>query len=177
MRKTVRQISALVAAERVGTPGFKPLAALIALGIDKSLRFMASVTIGATAYEVAADNGKIKVFSDVDAFVKTFAKFSEDGNGNYDVTVQTGELLASRVPADFSAAAEAAVTRLTKVKNQQIAKSAALAGDIVLMAGWDVGNAAQRARLTEVTEQKAAVDGDIVALTAEIAAQTLLITP
>lgn len=170
MRKTSRQLAAIIAAALVADSGTAVDYNLTAVGADKGLRFMASVRIGATVYEFAADNGKIQTFSDVDAFVKKIAKFHEDGEGVYTVTVDTGALLASSVPANLVAAKAAKIVSLNKTKTAQNGVVADIDAQLALMVGWDSGNAAQRAKLAEVQAQKVAVVGDIAAIDAELLA-------
>lgn len=170
MRKTSRQLAALHAAEKIITPGSEPSLSLVSVGTDKGLKFIANVTIGANTYAFASDAGKVQTFSDVDAFVKKVSKFAESGDGAYTVTVDTGALLASTVPVNLVAAKAAKILSLGKIKTNQQAVLVGIDEQIAMMPGWDVGNAAQRAKLTETQAQREAVVGDIAELTAEIAA-------
>lgn len=170
MRKTSRQLAGLITAALVVDPAVAVTFGLLAVGTDKTLKFVGSVDVGGVVYELAADNGKIQKFSDVDGFVKRVAKFAEDGEGKYQVSIDTGALLASSVPANLIAAKAAKIASLTKTKTAQNVVVAALDAEIALMPGWDVGNAAQRAKLAEVQDQKAAVVGDIAAIDAELVA-------
>lgn len=170
MRKTSRQLAALISAAVAINPAVAIDFKLLTTGTDKSLKFVGSVVLDGTTYELAADNGKVQTFLDVDGFVKKVAKFNEDGEGVYTVTIDTGSLLASSVPSNLVAAKAAKVASLTKTKAAQNAVVVALDAQIALMPGWDVGNAAQRAKLAEVQAQKVAVVGDIAAIDAEILA-------
>ncbi len=168
-RKTSRQLGALLAAEKLTNPAAVAVLHMATVGTDKGLKFEATVGIGATTYDLASDSGKVARFSDVDGFIKRVAKFAEDGNGVYQVTVNTGALLASSVPANIVTANAAKAVSLGKVKTNQESVLADLDGQILLMAGWDTGNAAQRAKLTETQTQRAVVAGDIAEIVAEIA--------
>lgn len=168
MRKTLRELARLVAVEKQTTPGFVPVIKLTAIGTDKALRLVGTVTIGADAFECAADNGKIKVFGDVDGFLKYVAKAAEKGDGVYNVEVDTGALLASSVPSNMESWAQAQITRLGKVKTAQNAVIADLDNQLTFMVGWESGNMAQQEKKAEVQAQKAAVVTDIAAIDAEL---------
>lgn len=175
-RASIRVLAARAAAHIAANPGFVPTLYCTAIGVDKSLRLLASVKVdGGSEVDICGDNGKIKTFSDMDGVVKAMSKIRESSNGVYAITVDTGVLFASSAPANVTAYYEAQIVRLGKVKVHQQAVSAEIAAQLVLIAGWDVGNAAQQARFAEVTAQKAAVDADITALTDEIARLTALV--
>ena len=167
-RKPSREISRLVAAEKLATPGFVPTLLLVAGGTDKSLKFTGRITVAGVAYEVAADNGKLKTFGDVDGFLKTAAKVAEKGDGVYTVTVDTGALLASSVPSDIKTNAAAQVVSLGKTKATQNAVIAAIDVQLGFMTGWENGNAAQQAKKCESPAQRPAVVPDIAATDAEV---------
>ncbi|MGV0950467.1 MAG: hypothetical protein ACOYB3_07305 [Azonexus sp.] len=168
MRKTSREISRLVGLEKVATPGFVPTLKLLAVGADKMLKMVGSVVIGADTFELASDSGKIKTFSTVDDFLRYVAKAAEKGDGVYNVEVNTGALLASSVPSNISTWAASKIVSLGKTKANQIAAGVALDGQIASMAGWNLGNAAQQAKLAETQAQKAAVLVDIAAIDTEV---------
>jgi len=169
MRCTLRELSRLYAGERETNPGAVATIRLVAVNNDKKLRFVAYMTIGDGEYEVAADNGKIKVFGNVDDFLKVAAKAAESGDGVYSVEIDTGAILASTVPSNMKTWAEAQVARLNKAKDGQAKVIAAVDLQLSMMGGWEFGNAAQRAKKTELTEQRAAVVADVAAVDAEIA--------
>lgn len=168
-RKTLRELSRLFGIEKGNTPGAVAVLKLNAVGTDKALRFMGTVKIGATTYEVAGDSGKLKTFSDVDSFLKYAAKAAEKGNGVYTVEVDTGALLASSVPADMQSWAEAQIVRLNKAKVSQQALIVSIDDQLGLMVGWENGNAAQAAKKAETQAQRACVVTDIAAIDTEIA--------
>lgn len=168
MRKTSREIARLMAAEKQITPGAVATLKLVALGTDKALKFGATMKVGASTYEVAGDNGKVKTFSDVDGFLKFAAKAAEVGNGVYTVEVDTGALLASTVPSDIKAWAQSQVIRLGKVKIAQNAVIAGIDEELTLMVGWEAGNAAQQAKKAETQNQRACVVADVSAIDAEV---------
>ena len=168
-RKTLRELSRLFAVEKVSNPAAIATLSLVAIGTDKALRFSGRMTIGATQYELASDAGKLKVFADVDSFLKFVAKAAEKGNGIYSVDVDTGSLLASSVPADLQSWADAQIVRLNKAKTNQQYIVAQIDGQLGLMVGWENGNAAQQAKKLEVQAQRACVVTDIAAIDTEVA--------
>lgn len=174
MRKTTRELARLFSAEKQINPALVAGLSLVATGVDKSLRFVALMTIGATSYEVAGDNGKLKAFSDVDGFLKFAAKSAEKGDGVYNVSVDTGALLASKVPNDMKVWAGNQVISLGKVKNKQNAVISDIDSQLALMGGWETGNAAQQAKKIEVTAQRVAVVTDVEAIDTEIARLTVI---
>lgn len=168
-RKTLREISRLFTAEKVTTPGAVGVLKMVAIGSDKALRFMATIGIGASVYEVASDSGKLKTFTDVDGFLKFAAKAAEKGNGVYTVEVDTGSLLASSVPNDMQSWANAQIIKLNKAKTNQQAVIAYVDEQLGLMVGWEAGNAAQQAKKLETQAQRACVVTDIAAIDTEVA--------
>lgn len=175
MRKTSREIARLFAAEKLIDPAAVAVCELFAVAGDKNLRFTAHVDLGSQGgCQPASDNGKIKVFSDVDSFVKFIAKAAESSNGDYTVRVNTGNLLASKVPADLKAWAGSQIVSLNKSKVSQAATVASIDEQLVLMAGWENGNQAQRDKKNEAIDQREAVVTDIAAIDAEITRLTPL---
>lgn len=168
-RKSLRELSRLFAAEKVGNPSAVATLRLSAVGKDRGLRFVAFVTIAGTEYECAADNGKLKTFSDIDGFLKYAAKAAEVGTGVYSVSVETGALIASTVPNDMQSWAEGQIIRLNKVKVAQNAVIAEIDSQLALMVGWENGNAAQQAKKAETTAQRACVVTDVAAIDTEVA--------
>lgn len=168
-RKTLREISRLFTAEKLTTPGIVGVLKMVAIGNDKALRFVATIGIGASVYEVASDSGKLKTFTDVDGFLKFAAKAAEKGNGVYTVEVDTGSLLASNVPNDLQTWAESQIIRLNKSKVTQQAVIANIDDQLGLMVGWESGNAAQQAKKLETQAQRACVVTDIAAIDTEVA--------
>lgn len=175
MRQTMREIGRRVSVKRETVPGFVPVIKATAVGNDKGLRLVGSVTIDADTFECASDNGKIRTFSDVDGFLKFVAKCAEKGDGVYSVEVDTGQLLASSVPANIPEWAQSQITRLGKVKTAQNAVIAGLDSQLALMTGWESGNLAQQAKKAEVQAQRAAVVTDIAAIDAEVLRLTALV--
>lgn len=173
-RKTSREISRLFALEKVGNPAAVAVLKANAVPGDKGLRFYATVGIGASVYEVASDAGKLKVFSDVDSFLKFAAKAAEKGDGVYTVEVNTAELLASSVPNDLKVWAESQIVRLNKAKLSQQAVIAGIDEQIGLMVGWENGNAAQQAKKLEAQDQRACVVTDVAAIDAEVVRLTAI---
>lgn len=159
-RKSLRAIAALIAVAAPGVVSLKVAAA----GSDKSLRFGATVMVDGTAYEVAAENGKLKRYGDVDSFVKDVAANFPTNNGTYAVSVETGLVLVQSLPSDLKKDAAAKVIKLNGKKTAQQAVVTKLDADLLLMAGWENGNALQVARFNEVTTEKATVVNDIAAI-------------
>lgn len=174
-RKTKRELSRIFAAEKLATPGTVAVLKLQTVGTDKALRFVGSVGIAGVEYEVASDNGRIKTFTDVDSFLKHCAGAVEVGTGVYQVEIETGALLASSVPSDIKVWAGNQITKLGKTKIAQQAVVADLDAQLGLMAGWDVGNAAQQAKLAETLAQKVAVNTDIAAIDTEVVRLTAIV--
>lgn len=173
-RKTSREISRLFAAEKLVNPAAVAVLSLAAVGTDKALRFSATMTVGGTVFEVAADSGKLKMFSDVDGFLKFAAKCAEKGNGVYSVEVDTKSLLASSVPNDMQSWADAQIIRLNKAKLTQQAVISDIDDQLGLMVGWENGNAAQQYKKTETQAQRDCVVTDISAIDAEVARLTVI---
>lgn len=169
-RKSLRAIAALIAAAVPGVVSLK----VSANGPDKSLRFGGTVTVDGTAYEVAADNGKLKRYAEVDAFVKDAAAHFPTNNGTYTVQVETGLVLVQSLPSDLKKDAAAKVIKLGAKKTTQQGVVTKLDADLLLMAGWENGNALQVARFNEVTTEKATVVNDIAAIDAQIAHYTAI---
>lgn len=170
MRKSLRVLAGLIA---VAVPGVVSIKAVAVPG-DKSLKFGGVVTIDGASYEVAADNGKIKKYSDVDSLVKDVAANFPSANGNYAVSIETGLILVQSIPADLKKDAASRVVKYNTKKTAQNAVITMLDADLVLMAGWDVGNQLQQAKFNEVTAQKVAVQADVAALDALIAKYTAI---
>lgn len=172
MRTTGRALSKIYRAARVADPQVQPQFTVTAKPGDKALLFGGVVSIAGTAYECAADSGKIAKFADVDDFVRFCAKHVETSDGSYQVRVETGDTLVASLPANMATWAEAEIVRLGKRKIAQNEVIAGIDAQLDLMVGWAVGNALQRARLAEVTAQRSAVVADISAIDAEIARLT-----
>ncbi len=168
-RKTIREISRLFNAEKVSTPGIVAGLKLSAVGSDKGLRFIGTVSIGANHYDMASDTGKLKIFTDVDSFLKQAAKCVEKGSGVYTVDVDTLALLASSVPSDMVSYANAQMVRLNKTKLGQQALITTIDDQLGLMVGWESGNAAQQTKKAETQAQRACVVTDIAAIDTEVA--------
>lgn len=168
-RKSLRELSRLFGVEKSTNPTAVAVLKLRTVGTDKALRFVGTMQIGATTYEVASDSGKIKTFSDVDSFLKFAAKAAEKGNGVYTVDIDTGALLASSVPADMKSWADAQIIRLNKAKLSQQALVENIDEQLGLMIGWENGNAAQQAKKAETQAQRACVVTDIAAIDTEVA--------
>lgn len=170
MRKSLRALAAIVAAANPGVLSFH----LAAISGDKSLKFNGSVVVDGTAYSVAADNGKIKKYADADGFTKDLAAYFATPTGTYEISVETGLVLVSPLPADLKKNAASKVVSLGAKKTAQQAIVTALDAGLVLMDGWDVGNALQVARFNEVTAQKVSVVADIAAIDALIVTYTAI---
>jgi len=166
MRKTPRQLTALLRAHRVSAPTAD--ASFRVEAIDKKFRFKGFVTIDGTEYEAANTAGKIATFADVDAFVKYAAGCVETGSGVYTVEVETGVILVKPTPADMVAWAADEIVRLNVRKTAQQAVLADIGVQLGLMTGWENGNALQRAKKLEVQAQQTTVIGDIAAIDNEI---------
>lgn len=123
------------------------------------------------AFDIADDSGKIKVFQTADDAIRFGAMVSEDPKGRYSVSVESGAIYATKVPANIYTDAENKVTKLTKVRASQVEKQGALEALIGVGGayhGWDNGNAAQQARYAETVEQIGVIESDVDAIDAEI---------
>jgi hypothetical protein len=174
MRKSLREIARLVAAKKAVVPGFVPTIKLTAVGTDKALRLVGEVKIDADTFQCANDFGAVKVFGDVDGFLKYVARAAEAGNGVYNVEVDTGALLASSVPSNMVTWAQGQILRLNKTKVAQNGQIDKLDSQLGLMVGWENGNAAQQAKKVEVQEQRACIVTDVAAIDAEVARLTVI---
>ena len=167
-RKTVRVLAELVAAQRAEVPKFIPMFELQSTGA-KDLKFklvVSGLPVGDVV--VAADSGAEKVFSAVDDAVKQIAKIAETADCQYELTVVTGSLLASSVPANMVTWAAAQVIKLGKLKTARQQVVADIDTQLGMMANWENGNPAQVAKKAEVSAQRAAVVEDIAAIDAKI---------
>ena len=173
-RKTLRELSRLYNAEKAINPGAVATLNVTSVGTDRALKFVGHMTIAAVVYEVAGDNGKIKSFSDVDGYLKFAAKAAEKGDGVYSVSVDTGALLASKVPNDLKAAAASQILSLGKTKISQTAVIADIDASLALMVGWEAGNQAQQAKKAETQAQRAAVVTDVAAIDTEVVRLTAI---
>jgi len=173
-RKTLRMIAGLLAVARVSTPGLEPVLKLVADPKDKALKFSGVVSIDGTDYTVAADNGKNKTYGTADQFVKDAAKYLETNTGTYTVSVETGVLLVGAIPSDLKKDAASKVVKYGQTKTSQNTVLTDLNSQLALMAGWDNGNALQKAKFAEVSAQKAAVVEDVAAIDALITKYTAI---
>ena len=139
-----------------------------AIAGEKSLKFYGVVKVGAAEYDLANNNGKLKLFGNADDLVKYIAQAVPAGSGSYTIKINTGTVLAAAVPADLVKAAAAKVVKLGAAKTAQQAVIAEIDAQIALMAGWENGSSLQVAKLAETNVQKAAVQADIAAIDAEI---------
>ena len=135
---------------------------------DKALKFFGEVKIGAATYELAGNNGKLRVFTDIDDFVKFLSGAIPSGSGDYNVVIKTGVALAASVPSDLVKAAAAKVVKLNAAKVVQNEVLAEINAQLALMVGWESGSPLQAAKLAETNTQKATVLADIAAIDAEI---------
>ena len=127
-------------------------------------------------FRVADDAGKMKYFGTVDSALKFVADVAEDSKGDYSVVLTTGAMYASKVPANIVTDAENKITKLNKVKVDQVAKAAELQTLLTgAMAGWGQGNAAQRARYEETVLQRETVLADVQAIDDQVAVLEALV--
>lgn len=145
-----------------------------AVQVDKAMRFSGLVNVGATAYQVAGNNGKQKTFVDVDDFVKSLAVELPTASGDYDVEISTGLYLVKPLPSDIKKAAAAEVVKLNKLRLVQLAVVASIDAELALMVGWEAGNVLQQARKADTQARKAVVVADVAAIDADIVAQTAI---
>jgi hypothetical protein len=167
-RITQRALSAAIGAAKSSNPSVTVSHIANAVPGDKKLVFYGVTDVGGVEYDLAADNGKLKKFTDVDDMVKYIATAVPVGSGDYMVKVGTGLTLAAAVPGDLVVWAGKQVVKLQSKKVSQQAVIAALDVQLALMDGWGDGSPLQVAKLEETEAQKAAVQADIAAIDAEI---------
>ncbi|MCL2344460.1 MAG: hypothetical protein FWC58_01240 [Desulfobulbus sp.] len=175
-RITLREASRQYAAAKAVDPLATVDVELFAINNDPMLRFTAVMTIKGVDSEVAADNGKLKVFANVDDFLKFVAKAAESGDGVYNVKVDTGMILASKVPGNMLTWAQSQIARLAATKPKQQKVIDLIDAQLATMAGWETGNQAQQAKKAELSAQRGAVVTDMAAIDAEVSRlQALLV--
>jgi hypothetical protein len=169
-RVSLLKLAVLIRAAKVANPAVVISFAADALAGVKALKFLGTVTVGGVVYDLAGNNGKRKIFSDADDFVKFVATASPIGSGAYPVTLNTGDVLAAAVPSDMVAYNAARVVKLNAMRVSQLAVKADVQTQIDLMTadGWATGSSLQVAKLAEVTLQAATIQLDVDAIDAEI---------
>jgi hypothetical protein len=135
---------------------------------NKQLKFYGIVDVDGTEYDLAGDNGKLKLFTDADDYVKYIATAAPMGTGDYAVTISTGLTLAASVPNDLVAWATKQIAKLQTKKTAQQTVLANINAQLALMVGWESGSPLQVAKKVETTTQRDAVQADIDAIDAEI---------
>jgi hypothetical protein len=167
-RTTQRALSAAISAAKSDNPSVLISHIANAVPGDKKLVFYGVTDVGGVQYDLAADNGKLKKFTDADDLVKYIATAAPVGSGDYMVKIATGLTLAAAVPGDLVVWAQKQVVKLEAKKTAQQAVVAALDIQLALMDGWEDGSPLQVAKLEETLAQKAAVVADIAAIDAEV---------
>lgn len=167
-RTTSRGLALAVLTARLAEPAIAIVFSATAIPGNKSLKLYGSVKVGAVDYDLAGNNGKLRLFPDVDDFVKYVAGSIPVGSGDYSVLIKTGSVLASAVPSDLVKAAAAKVVKLQAAKVSQAQVLAEIDAQLALMAGWETGSMLQVAKLNETNTQRASVVADVAAIDAEI---------
>lgn len=173
-RFSVRKIAEIFAVAKTANAGSTIKLDLISDGKDKSLRVNAQavITVGAdrAVLNVADSGGALRGFAAVDDAVKALA--TEAGLTALDVNVSVGTLWDAALPTDLVAAKKKRRTKLQDLRTKAEAKHTVLTQEIALMAGWENGTTAQKARKAEAQVQLASLAADIASYTAEIDAIT-----
>lgn len=167
-RITSRGLAQAVLVARQAEPGVAITFTANAVSGNKALKFYGVVKVGVTDYDLAGPNGKLRLFTDIDDFIKFVAGSIPAGSGDYSVTIKTGTVLAAAVPTDLVKAAAAKVIKLQAAKVAQTGVLADIDAQIALMAGWENGSPLQVAKLAEAQTQRASVVVDMAAIDAEI---------
>ena len=142
---------------------------------DKTLSFNAQVAVTADGaalgtYDVAAGNGAVQKFKDVDTAVKTVASILPESDGIYMVSVNTGSLLDKAPSGDLVKAQAAEKARLQAQLPVVAASKAKIDAQLALMVGWESGNSLQVAKKAEETTRAAVMVALTAAINARIAA-------
>lgn len=173
-RYSIRKIAEIFAVARAANAGSAIKLDLLSDGKDKSLRVTAQavITVGAdhATLDVADSGGARRGFAAVDDAVKALA--TEAGLTGLDVNVAVGTLWDTALPTDLIAAKKKRRTKITDLRTKAQAKHDTLTQEIALMAGWENGTTAQKARKLEAQTQLASLTADIASYTTEIDAIT-----
>lgn len=177
-RKSIRVLAAEVAARKVAQGVDYRTTVFLARAFGKASNPKWTLTValshaggGSDDFEVADDSGKVKYFPTMDAALRVGSQIEENPVGRYNVMTETGEMFASKVPANIYTDAENKIVKLNRLDVAQTEKLNALSALIASggpMHGWDTGNAAQQAKHAEVSAQIAAINEDISAIGAEV---------
>ena len=167
-RVTLRGLTQAILVAKLADPAVVIVFNANAVEGNKQLKFYGVVSVGGVEYDLAGNNGRLKLFNDADDFVKFVAAAAPAGSGVYPVHIRTGDTLAAAVPSDLVKAAAAKVVKLQAAKVAQTAVIGEIDAQLALMAGWGSGSSLQVARLNETKTQRAAVVADIAAIDAEI---------
>ncbi len=173
-RATSFEVKRVVDAAKTAGSTVTAVLTLQAVGLDKTLRFNAVVTITVdgtpTDYTLCSTStGSVKRYSEADAAVKEISKILPSSTGSYTVQVEVGSLLDVNPPANLVNAQTAEKVKLTAKLTGIDASIAKAAAELALMVGWDSGNSLQVARFGEATARKNALEAYKAAVVARIA--------
>lgn len=166
-RKTIEGIKQLI--NTGGTVGATAHLSIVKLTGGDTIGFTAKITVGSEAFNVAAtNNGKIKVFANVDDFVKAAAALQLTSLGLANITFDNpGYLDAKPFTGDPVKKAQSNKAKFESKKAKLVADIADLQTAINLMPHV---TAAEQALVDERNAQKAAMQGSVDYFTAQIAA-------
>jgi hypothetical protein len=123
--------------------------------------------------QICGDDGKVKVYKDVDDFIKTAAKLSAFSVAGVEFEFANLPLLDPKpYSGDYVAKARATIASYSEQKTKLMVTSVDLAAQIALMPST---TAAEIALKAEKQAQKSAVDGQVAWLTSEVARITALL--
>ena len=168
IRITSRGLAQAAIVAKIADPAVSIVFSAEIVSNNRALKFFGSVMIGAVEYELAGNNGKLRVFTDVDDLIKFLSAAIPSGSGDYLVVIKTGIALAASVPSDLIKSAAAKVVKLQAYKAAQNGVVTDINAQLALMVGWESGSPLQSAKLSETQDQKSAVLADIAAIDAEI---------
>lgn len=181
-RKSVSLIAALLAANFAAqSPAAVTLKVTVLEG-DKNIKVTGVVVIGSDAYPVADSNGKVKVYKDIDQFLRFMAATKALPNtGDVELVVESLQVAApvESIGGDIQGKfkrQKAAYERADVVTVRELADRTQTEIDYVAD-GYETGSVRAQAALAEVRAQKAALTIEHAYNMAEIARLDALITP
>lgn len=164
----IRTIPALVAG----------IAAAVFTVVPRGADFAVTVKVGATLAtcdtDICGDNGKIKVFKDVDDFIKSASKVGAFASTFTPAFANVVALEPRPFTGDIIKRAQAQILSFNKQRTTALETAAVYATELNLMPN---GTLAEQALKAEKQNQKDAVDSLAAWLAAEVVRLTAIITP
>lgn len=180
-RKSTSLLAAILAANAAATTPETVAASVTILPGDKNVKVTGTVHVGSVDYPVADSNGKVKVYTDIDQFVRFLASTKAVPNsGAVPVTVTNpqalmpAEVIGGDVQARFKRQ-KASFEKANIVAERELAERTQTEADYVAD-GYETGSAAAQNALAEVRAQKLSLADAKAYNDAEIARLAALIT-